>query len=131
MDPVGEGNFQPVKLQRPGRATVRCYFPRDVAAMAALNPIITIAVPGTSTCAIVNSLNRRTKTNLRRLSPWQPFALWSQDRQARSTQTPKLGFLDACTARKVCLEKVKILFGLSCRNGILHISQAYLDEQKY
>jgi hypothetical protein len=27
--------------------------------------------------------------------------------------------------------KGKILFGLSCRNGILYISQAYFDKQKY
>jgi hypothetical protein len=79
MDPDGDGNFQPDKLQRSSRATVSCYSPRDMAAMVALNPIMTIAVPGTSTCAFVNSLNRRTKKSVRRLSPWQPFALRSQE----------------------------------------------------
>jgi hypothetical protein len=92
MDPVGEGSREAVKRQRPDRAAVCSYSPRNLAAKVALNPIITISVPGTSTCAIANSLSRRTKTSVRRLSPWQPFALWSPDRHARSTKYRSLFF---------------------------------------
>ena len=79
MEPGGKGSFQTVKLQRPGRATVCSHSPKGQAAMVALNPIIIIEVLGTNTCALVNSQNRRTKTGVRKPSPWQPFALWSQD----------------------------------------------------
>jgi hypothetical protein len=75
MEPGGERSFQSAKPQWPGRAAVCTYSPRDMAALVALKPIITITVLETNTCAIVNSRNQPTNKDGRRLSPWQPFAL--------------------------------------------------------
>jgi hypothetical protein len=120
MEPGGERSFQSVKLQWPGRAAVCSYSPRDMAALVALNPIITITVLETSTCAIVNSQNQRTKKDCRRLSPWQPFARASPKMaHAGMHAKPKAGILDALSALKVCLEKPENLLGLRGSNGIL------------
>ena len=64
MEPGGQGSFQSV--QSPDRTTVCSHSARDVAAMVLSNPILMIAALKTSTCALVNRQNGRTKTNVRR-----------------------------------------------------------------
>jgi|GEM_PF-1924648 len=67
MEPGGKGSFQTVKLQRPDRTTVCSHSARDMAATVASNPIIIMAVPGASACALVTRHYERTKTNSRML----------------------------------------------------------------
>jgi hypothetical protein len=66
MELGGKGSFQAAKLQRSARTTVCSHSTRDMAAMRSIDHSVTVAIPRTSFCPVVDMCEVGAKTTRRR-----------------------------------------------------------------